>query len=258
MDAIVQGIQELAGVRATLVFDMAGQLLCYRSDAGRDLSYLSRVSHTLVRVVESVGALHQDWNSVTAQFTGGQLLLRRLDAADNSRFAVLAIVTDTKLNGSLNDSVLGVAVGRLRAALEAHVAALRDDQRAQGAGSSAAVRPAEALGAVVAQPPIEPAGSKLNWTGFSPTNMGASSVAIADEASGLFLSRCTKALALCVGPMAKVFVKEVVRRLCPTQPFSMAESAALLDQIEVHIEDSEERAEFRKKVAGESSSHRDV
>jgi hypothetical protein len=67
-----------------------------------------------------------------------------------------------------------------------------------------------------------------------------------DAASSTFLSACTKALAASVGPMAKVFVKEAVRKVCGERPFSRADGPAVLAHLATTIDDTDDRALFQR------------
>jgi hypothetical protein len=90
------------------------------------------------------------------------------------------------------------------------------------------------------------ASSGLSW---SKTGGSAfSSVAAADPAAGDLLARCSKELARHVGPMAKVYVEEAVRRLCPDSTFTLAQGPALLEELAGQIEDAGDRAGFVKAV----------
>jgi hypothetical protein len=71
-------------------------------------------------------------------------------------------------------------------------------------------------------------------------------VSVVDSASSAFLSGCTKALAASVGPMAKVFVKEAVRKVCGERPFSRADGPAVLAQLTAAIDDTDDRATFQR------------
>jgi hypothetical protein len=48
--------------------------------------------------------------------------------------------------------------------------------------------------------------------------------------------------------MAKIFVKEAVRQICPDRPFSRAQAEALLPLLSKHIEDPVAAADFQKKM----------
>ena len=79
--------------------------------------------------------------------------------------------------------------------------------------------------------------------------MAASGVAVSDPASAAFLTTCTKALARSVGPMAKAFVKDAIRKLWPGRAFSLELGPTLVLELERHIEDATDRNSFRKAVA---------
>ena len=80
------------------------------------------------------------------------------------------------------------------------------------------------------------------------SSVGLSRVPVADPASSAFLTRAAKELARHVGPMAKVYVEEGVRRVCPDAPFSLAAAARLIEDLAGQIEDGADRAQFRKAV----------
>jgi hypothetical protein len=95
----------------------------------------------------------------------------------------------------------------------------------------------------------EVAGSGLSWSGLGgSTAMTASGVPVADVNSATYLTGCTKALARSVGPMAGTFVKEAIRRLWPTTPFSREMGHTLLRELERHIDDGAELKDFRTAV----------
>jgi hypothetical protein len=48
--------------------------------------------------------------------------------------------------------------------------------------------------------------------------------------------------------MAKVYVEEAVRRICPDAPFTLAQGRALCDDLAGQVEDSKDRAAFLKAV----------
>jgi hypothetical protein len=91
-------------------------------------------------------------------------------------------------------------------------------------------------------------GSGVSWSQGS-SSIGLSRVTVADPASGALLSRCAKELARHVGPMAKVYVEEAVRRVCPGAPFSIAFAGKLIEDLSGQIEDADDRAQFRKAIA---------
>jgi hypothetical protein len=66
----------------------------------------------------------------------------------------------------------------------------------------------------------------------------------ADQAAASYLSTCAHELARHVGPMAKIFVEEAVRKVCTELPFSLAASRALADELASRIEDEGDRQAF--------------
>jgi hypothetical protein len=88
------------------------------------------------------------------------------------------------------------------------------------------------------------ASSGLSWS--KAGGSGFAAAAAADPAAGAFLARCSKELARHVGPMAKLYVEEAVRRLCPDAAFTLAQAAPLVEELAGQIEDAGDRAAFGK------------
>ncbi|HET7504697.1 MAG TPA: hypothetical protein VFK02_26930, partial [Kofleriaceae bacterium] len=210
-----------------------------------DLGVLQQVARSVVNSIDSVQLIQDDWDMLTAHFGEGKLLLRSLRTTSGSRPRryILAVIADATLNVAFLGVALRVAAGKLISELESAPSAMP-----QGS-SPVPVTPSS--GRI---PMIEPAGSRaelaktgLSWSGVgSGSGVGGSDVGVADTASLTFLSACTKALAASVGPMAKVFVKEAVRKVCGERPFSRADGPALLAQLATTIEDTDDRAMFQR------------
>jgi CelD/BcsL family acetyltransferase involved in cellulose biosynthesis len=83
------------------------------------------------------------------------------------------------------------------------------------------------------------ASSGLTWS-----RIGTGAVTAADAPSSAYLTTCARELARHVGPMAKIFVEEGVRKVCPDVPFSLAASRALADELSARIEDDGDRQVF--------------
>jgi hypothetical protein len=94
----------------------------------------------------------------------------------------------------------------------------------------------------------EVASSGLSWSGLGTSGMSASGVAVADAESAAALTHCTKALARSVGPIAKIFVKDAVRRISPDRPFSKDQTKRLLAELTQHIENANDAAQFQRTV----------
>jgi hypothetical protein len=192
-----------------------------------DKSLLDQVSQTLVKAVDSLQIQQSEWESMVAQFDEGKLLLRNLKSH------VLALIADNSINLSFANVAMRVGESKMRKILE------------QGGGAAAAS--ASSL-AASSGPSISDSG--MSWSGTASAGLASSSaVPVTDEASSNFLTRCVKALAQAVGPMAKVFVKESVRKVCAGNAFSLKDAPQLLAELQKHFDDPNEYVKFKKMVA---------
>jgi predicted regulator of Ras-like GTPase activity (Roadblock/LC7/MglB family) len=251
METILQGLMELAGVRATMVLDGAGQVVAHRGHAVYDRAVCAAVGTAVRRAIESIQLQQEDWETIGAQFADGRILVRRVSAraAEGSRH-VLAVVADATLNPSFATVALRVAANKVKGLLEGGAS--------QAGGSQplpAGSQPAAASSSVLpgADSRANLANTGLSWTKGSSagsqaaaSGSGLSGVGAADPASAAFLGRCAKELARHVGPMAKVYVQEAVRRVSPDAPFALASARPLVEDLAGQIEDPQDRAQFRK------------
>jgi hypothetical protein len=244
MDAILQSLMDLGGVTAALVFDSAGQLLGHRGHAVYDQALCAHVSGVLAKALDAVQLQQEDWETVTAQYADGKIVLRRIVAKEQPH--VLAVVADGSLNASFATVALRVAAGKLKRFVEGG----SGSSSTPGLGSSAAAtsRPGPG-GSQPAPADSRPnlANSGLSWSKIS--SVGLSRVAVADPASGAFLARCAKELAQYVGPIAKVYVEEAVRRVAPEAPFAIAQARPLVEDLAAQIEDPDDRKSFQKALS---------
>ncbi|MGB8931041.1 MAG: hypothetical protein WCC48_07320 [Anaeromyxobacteraceae bacterium] len=235
MEAILQALMDLSGVTAAMVFDGAGPLLGHRGHSIYDRALCEQVGAALVRAIDAIQLQQEDWETITAQFQDGKLLLRKVGAV-GGRTQVLAVVADGSLNPSFATVAIRVAAGKLRKLGEG------------GASSSSLLggsHPVQGQSAADSHPSL--ANSGLSWAKGS--NVGLSKVQVADPAAGAFLVRCAKALAQAVGPIAKVYVEEAVRRVSPEGPFALAQSAPLVEDLASQIEDPADRKQFKAALA---------
>jgi len=248
MDTILQGLLDLAGVNAAMVFDGAGRLAAQRGRAVYDRALCEQVGGTLSRAVDSVQLQSQDWESITAQFADGKLLLRNLGIVGKESY-VLAVVADGTLNPSFATVAIRVAAAKLKKAIESPGAGT-----ASAAGSSPAVAPAPPAASSSVHPAAGSrpglASSGLSWSKATGSSVVFSNVAVADPASAAWLGRCSKELARFVGPMAKLYVEEAVRRISPEAPFSLAAGKALAQELTGHLDDPKDRAKFLQALEG--------
>ena len=240
LESILQGLREVEGVHGAMVVDPTASVIAYRAHAIYDLPVLQQVARSVVNAADSVQLIQDDWDLLTAHFGEGKLLLRSLRTATaKPRRYILAVIADATLNTAFLGVALRVAATKLVAELEATPAG--------AAVPVAIVHSSSGRHPISDQSRPELAKSGLSWSGVnSGSGVGSSDVSVSDSASSMFLSACTKALAASIGPMAKVFVKEAVRRVCGDRPFSRADGAALLAQLAATIDDTDDRAMFQR------------
>jgi predicted regulator of Ras-like GTPase activity (Roadblock/LC7/MglB family) len=240
LEAILQSLRDVEGVQGAMVVDPTANVVAHRAHSIYDTAVLQQVARSVVHSVDSVELIQDDWDLMTAHFGDGKLLLRNLRIAGaRPRRYTLAVIADATLNTAFLGVALRVAAGKLVTELEAAPA-----QVAAPAGPPPATT---GRTPTMELPRPELARTGLSWSGVSAgSGVGSSDVGVADTASSTFLSACTKALAASVGPMAKVFVKEAVRKVCGERPFSRADGAALIAHLAAEIEDSDDRATFQR------------
>lgn len=246
MEPILQSLREVEGVQGAMVVDPSAAIVAHRAHTIYDLSVLQQVARSVVHSVDSVQLVQDDWDMMTAHFGDGKLLLRSLRTTGaKPRRYVLAVIADSTLNVAFLGVALRVAATKLLAELEA--APPSPGSSAPGAIAAGSTGSGRIPMAEPPRPVLEKTG--LAWSGAatgSGSGVGSSDVGVIDPASSTFLSACTKALAASIGPMAKVFVKEAVRKVCGERPFSRADGPALLAHLAAGIEDSDDRASFQR------------
>lgn len=264
METILQAVLDVGGVSAALMFDPGGRLICHRGHTIYDRALCEQLSGTLVKAIDTVELQQEDWDTISARYADGRLLLRKVDGGQAGRH-VLAVVADPTLNQSFATVAIRVATNKLKKALfggggssmlsAPHLAASQPPP----APLPTAVHPAAASHAAGSSPHLPPppiprptdskvlASSGLSWSQSS--SMGLSRIAVADPASSTFLTRVARGMAKAVGPMAKVYVEEGVRRVTPDAPFSMPVAPKLVEDLAAQIEDAEDRAAFVKAFA---------
>lgn len=279
LDVILQGLREVEGVQGAMVVDSEAAVLAHRAHAIYDLSVLQQVARSVVHSVESVQLIQDDWDVLTASFGEGKLLLRSLRPGMRPDRFILAVIADATLNVAFLGVALRVAAGKLLAELDGGRAASQsgpipvafatgstgripiDQTRSElarsgtswsGATSSNLIPTAGSSAGFAASPGsgMSAAFSTSSGSGVGSGVSGASDVGVMDAASATFLTAATKALAASVGPMAKVFVKEAVRKVCGARPFSRADGPALLAHLASTIDDQDDRAMFQRATRG--------
>jgi len=240
LEPILQSLREVDGVQGAMIVDQAATVIAHRAHTIYDLSVLQQVARSVANSVDAVQLIQEDWDVLTAHFGEGKLVMRSLRTvgAKPRRF-VLTVIADGTLNVAFLGVALRVAASKLLAELET-ISTTPSNGVPTAAGSTGRVPIVEQSRPVIAK-------TGLSWSGVSSSSgVGSSDVGVADAASSAFLSACTKALSVSVGPMAKVFIKEAVRKVCGDRPFARPDGAALLAHLAASIEDSDDRASFQR------------
>lgn len=243
LEPILQTIRDVEGVQGAMVIDRASTIIAQRAHAIYDLQVLQQVARSVITVVDSVQLVQDDWDVLTSRYSDGKLLLRnlRINGAKPRRY-VLTVIADTRLNVAFLGVALRVAAGKLVTELEA------------GPPSVMPAASTPSFHGNVADPLSESSRSGMSWSGVgngssmvgSESGLGRSDVGVTDAGASAFLTACTKALAASVGPMAKVFVKDAVRKLCGDRPFSRNDAPALLAHLSAGIQDNDDRMAFQR------------
>jgi hypothetical protein len=222
-----------------------------------DRALCEHVGAALAKALDAVQLQQEDWESLTAHFSDGKLVLRRVNAS--GQVHVLAVVADGSLNPSFATVAIRVAAGKLRRRVEGGPASSAAAPSGASSSQVGGSRPGPAPGPGGSQPLPSPAGSQPfadsrpnlagsgnSWSRPASSSVSLSRVAFADPASGAFLAACAKELARHVGPIAKVYVEEAVRRVSPDAPFAMTAAAALVQDLAAQIEDPADQQKFQK------------
>lgn len=266
METTLQSLLDLAGVNAAVVYDGAGRLVAQRGKSVYDRALCEQVGGSICKAVDSIQLQHDDWEAVTARFGEGTLMLRSLGEVAGATY-LLAVVADATLNPAFAAVAIRVAATKLKKLLVGATAVGGMSALPTSLGSSVGPGPGGSqLGAgrgpgssQLFPPGAHPAsGSRpaMASSGLSWSKAGGStfsSVAAADPAASALLTRASKELARHVGPMAKVYVEEAVRRLCADATFTTAHGPALAEELAGQVEDPADRAAFLQALASGKS-----
>jgi hypothetical protein len=220
------------------VVDDGGRVLSRTAQSVYDDALCEQVGAVLARVVDAIQLQHPDWESLSAQYADGKLMVRNLGQLPQSGPCLLVLVADAALNGSFAAVAMRVAANKLR---QAGGRSPVPSSPPPTFSPSPRPLPMASLSSGLRPPPF-PAPPVLTPPPSSPSSPGS---APRDPAAAAFLARCTRELARQVGPMARVFVEEAVRRVASGgRPFVMGMRQALLDDLAAQVEDPAGREAF--------------
>jgi hypothetical protein len=267
MDNVLLSLQVLEGVNGVFVADGTGKLLGYRAHSVYDVDLLQGVSKTVAGAIDSVKLIQSDWSAVNAHYSEGMLLVRNLGGREtpDARLAMLVVVADNRLNISFAGVAVRVAVAKLKVLIDSNPAQVFSASTwgpapvAPGGGVASqlhATVPVAASGLPGVSTMAtsgravgsDVASSGLSWSGLSGSSMSGSGISVVDSASADFLTMCTRALARVIGPMAKLYIKDAVRKVSPGSPFSRDCGEALIEELCRNITKPELVAKFRAQL----------
>jgi predicted regulator of Ras-like GTPase activity (Roadblock/LC7/MglB family) len=256
LESVLDNLREVEGAQGAMIVDAAATIVACSAHAIYDRSLLQRVAASLIDVVDAVQLNQEDWDLLTARFDDGKLVLRNLGIAGAKRQRhVLAVICDANLNVAFLGVALRVAAVKLVAALDAPPEPAVASTAVASTAVAAAPAPSPAGRSQISPRASAPPGNAgLSWSGVSGgSSVGASGVAVSeldvfDPVSAAFLSACRRALAASIGPIAQVLVKEAVRKLCGSRPFSRGDGSALVANLVTQIDDSEGRTRFQRAI----------
>lgn len=243
LDPILEGLREVDGVQGALVVDHTGAILAYRAHAIYDLPVLQRVARSIIAATDSVELIQDDWEVLTTHFADGKLVLRRLRIPGaRPRSYMLSVIADQTLNLAFLGVALRVAASKVIAALEAGPPPAAQSGPVPVAaptgvsGRTSAVDPRLDVSQAAAPLPVESA----------PVAVPGTDVTAVDAPSAAFLSACLRALAARIGPVAKIYVRDTVRKVCAGRAFSRSDGPALIAQLSAMLDSAEDRAMFQR------------
>jgi hypothetical protein len=245
IEPILQSLRDVEGVQGALIVDPSAAVLAHNAHAIYDVAVLQQVARAVVNSVDSIQLVQDDWDMLNAHFGDGQLVLRSLrPAGDRPRRYVLAVIADASLNVAFLGVALRVASSKLMTELESSAAASSMSIPIAMAGGTGRVAKSDLSGPELARNALSWSGSDTGVRSIVGPSGSNSEVSVTDPSGHAFLSSCARVLAVSVGPMAKVFVKEAVREVCGDRPFAPPDGPALIAHLARLIEDPDDRANF--------------
>ena len=242
MNNALDGIYELEGAHGVFLFTDNGTIIQRKVHTLYTDEILQQASRNLMKTIESLKLQLDNWSSFTIQFSDGKILLNNLEEA------ILAIVSDNRLNEAFAKIAIRVATNQLKKQLKNNEIP-QFPEPPENIFTSSAVGAADSTpwGTGSTSTSSNIATPSMAWSGIGSSGMvgATSSVAVLNEASKKFLDQCTRALSQFIGPIAKVIVKKKVRQLTNGAIFSMDNSKPLLKLLEEEIDIFEQKAEFR-------------
>ncbi len=248
MKNTIDALNSVEGINGVFLCSDEGTLIEFSASAVYDEETLSQASSVVARATESISVQHDNCDTMIAHFKEGQLIMLKIDNH------ILCVITNAGANMPFLNVAIKVAKKKLMRRFDGNTSSM-------GVSSSISGSSKSSLGmhsSFVPHNPKQassmansgfPSDSELLWSGMGASGMNSSAVSVADKNSSQMLTKLSQALAEIVGPMAKVFVKEAVYKICAMEPFSMQHLKMLLKELEEqHITEPDEIKKFRQCI----------
>lgn len=226
MKDVLEMFDKIPHVRGSFVFDAERRLLCGNGGPLYPNEVLEQASRHIAEAMDFfMQTQAQDatpgWENVVVSFSEGVLLLKSL-----AKGAVLAVCAQEQVNHQMLRIGANVAAQRLKIP----------------SSPPPAERPPPAPAPPPPAPPPPAVAPQL------ATRTPARAAAPMDAATQEIADKLTRALAFCLGPVAKVLVKRAVQGLAPDGRLRAEQWDELLRQLEREIDSPSGLAEFRRRI----------
>lgn len=260
MENILQGVLGQTGVQAAFAFSSEGVLLGCTGHPPFDGAIIEPAAQLVAESLDSVELLHPGWSSTQIEFRDGMLLVQRVGAETDSGEAILlGVVADPNLNRRFTTVAIRVVANKLKRFFESPPAG------APSAPATAGLTSDLGLSRLSAASPVDPIPSlptrasagrgmgersgEVSIGGLSGgpatwSSGGSVQLEFAEPSTRSRVDQLTRELARYVGPIAKLFTREVVYEVTAGQVVEASHVTAIHEGLAHRIEKPEDRALF--------------
>lgn len=268
MKNTLDALSSVDGINGVFLCSDQGDLVEFSASEIYDQETLLQASSVVARATESISVQHDNCDNMVAHFKDGKLIMLRVDNH------ILCVITNAGTNMPFLNVAIKVAKKKLKRQFEKNENTMENsslpyqssipsnfnnnsDMRTNSSIEQSNTQPSMHSSFTPHNPTQNSSmknsgfssNSELLWSGMGASAMNSSAVAVADKNASQMLTKLSQALAEVVGPMAKVFVKEAVHKICTMEPFSMQHVKLVLKELEEqHVTDPDEIKTFRQCI----------
>ncbi len=229
MNEYLTGINDVAGVVGSAVFDAANQCVAHAAPSPYEPILLSQVMEELRSSIDYLNYIDDGspWETLIVNFEGGIVYLRKVDD-----MSILVLAQPT-----LNSAMLGVALNVVSLKL----------QRGQASGPGAASRSGTGMASGTGAPRSSTGMISQSGMGSSPSlsMSGSGQVAGPNAVGHEMMNLLLKCLAKQIGPIAKIALKEELGKMGVTaHTIERGQFNDLVLTLLARIPDPDKRKEF--------------